>query len=148
MDDGDIDRQLAAQLAERASRYRAIEVDELDADEVDELLLPPQQGSGSGVKFFGAARDAANRVRRSLSVELEREGAITASGPQAASGQDRVPPILESNEEEDERCCRMCLGADDETADDGSSLGPLIAPCACKGSVKVSSLPKCGGSTI
>ncbi len=149
----DIDRELAAQLAERQARYKDVEDEELEADEVDdqlgELRQPETAQAGAGASasaWLSNARGAAGRLRRSVSVELELEGAAAEGSNRQEEHlgafnrrRQRTPSVAPPAEEEpqDERACRMCLGEDGETEDDGTSLGPLIAPCSCKGSMKV-----------
>lgn len=154
----DIDRELARQLQERATQYRVIDDEELEELEVDDQLaeLPTAHRT-----WFENTKLAASRLGRSVSVELEREGAIAESSGSATQRQEERAHQLRSRrsaskdsagnangkdkaghqEEDTSKTCRMCLGEDDETDDDGSSLGPLIAPCSCKGSMKVCRLP-------
>ncbi|SNX84067.1 uncharacterized protein MEPE_02775 [Melanopsichium pennsylvanicum] len=43
---------------------------------------------------------------------------------------------LDSGDEAEEKVCRMCFSSEDELGDDGMSLGRLIAPCHCDGSMR------------
>lgn len=152
----DIDRQLATQLALRADRYREIEDDELEAEEVDDQLGELQDATNSrpGASrpaWLTTARTAADRIRRSVSVDLELEGAAPKEQgvqdeelPHSSSkgkGKARDDTARRREESHEEKCCRMCLGEEGETGDDGQTLGPLIAPCSCKGSMQVSTSP-------
>lgn len=40
------------------------------------------------------------------------------------------------NKEDEEKVCRMCFSSQDELGDDGMTLGRLIAPCHCDGSMR------------
>ncbi len=51
----------------------------------------------------------------------------TAAAPNSPGGSD---------DDGDEKVCRMCFSSEAELADDGSSLGRLIRPCYCDGSMR------------
>ncbi|KAJ1030032.1 hypothetical protein NDA16_000945 [Ustilago loliicola] len=45
-------------------------------------------------------------------------------------------PVSGNQDEAEEKVCRMCFASEDELGDDGLSIGRLIAPCHCDGSMR------------
>ncbi|KAI3481099.1 hypothetical protein L1887_56673 [Cichorium endivia] len=61
-------------------------------------------------------------------------------GPAAWRSDDKTAAAATSpsgsDDDGDEKVCRMCFSSEAELADDGSSLGRLIRPCYCDGSMR------------
>ncbi|KAF9132588.1 hypothetical protein BGW39_011766 [Mortierella sp. 14UC] len=75
--------------------------------------------------FFGAAR-ATSTMPGGLNLGLDADiDHFSRPAPQPAAVPLNNPPV-------DERQCRICLGG----ADEEDTLGRLISPCLCKGSMK------------
>ncbi|CBQ68090.1 conserved hypothetical protein [Sporisorium reilianum SRZ2] len=53
-----------------------------------------------------------------------------------ASDPDKNDAQASNDDEEEEKVCRMCLSSEAELGEDGMSLGRLIAPCHCDGSMR------------
>lgn len=54
----------------------------------------------------------------------------------ATAGGKQLSTAVADENEADEKVCRMCFSSENELGDDGSSLGRLIAPCHCDGSMR------------
>lgn len=62
-----------------------------------------------------------------------------ASGPSNSKDKESStpsPPAPGTEEEGEEKVCRMCFASEDELGDDGLSIGRLIVPCHCDGSMR------------
>ncbi|KAF9934470.1 hypothetical protein FBU30_001963 [Linnemannia zychae] len=86
-----------------------------------------QQDDRSDIRnsFFGAA-SATSTMPGGLNLGLDADiSHFSRPTPQEAAVPSNEPPV-------DERQCRICLGG----ADEEDTLGRLISPCLCKGSMK------------
>lgn len=128
--------------------------DEDDEDWVDRSIPstpmdedPPEAGSSSS-RFVDRTRERSSTPKSPVrNVKRERSPSPDVMvKAESEYGRDDTPPLREVNEDdiagsdeedlepEDERQCRICFsGVEDEP-----SMGRLISPCLCTGSVRVS----------
>ena len=67
--------------------------------------------------------------------ELDNES-IPTPGEPTSSSMPRSDPIDDSNDQSNQAICRICLESSSGDASGGESLGRLLSPCRCKGTMK------------
>jgi hypothetical protein len=110
----------------RAYRF-AVEEDEILRHATEAFQdLPPRRGGTPLQEDIKFVPDAEAEELREIDDVAEEEGGTGA----------RVEQVEDEEEPPDERQCRICFSGQEEEA----SLGRLISPCLCSGSMRVSSL--------
>jgi len=107
--------------------------DEADADLVDASLpaTPVAERHFPGTYNLGESDDDADRAE-----EESKEGEHVKEEEWVKDEPEPTPLRELDPDEVDERQCRICFGG----VDDEDTLGRLISPCLCAGSMRVSPL--------
>ncbi|EPQ29201.1 uncharacterized protein PFL1_03488 [Pseudozyma flocculosa PF-1] len=99
--------------------------DSHDDDEADERHGPTAGPSTSSSASSSRSRAAAAAAEAEIKAQIEQRR------------RHRSPtPAPERDAEGNERICRLCFADEHELNDDGTSMGRLISPCRCRGSMK------------
>ncbi|KAN0060213.1 hypothetical protein ACQY0O_007542 [Thecaphora frezii] len=89
-------------------------------DGIDNL---PGDGNGAGRASRAMATAAAAEAEVAAQIEERRR-------------QRSPTPTLAKDDEGNDRICRLCFAEEHELNDDGTTMGRLISPCRCRGSMK------------